>query len=118
MFDVTCSEYWKTHYVFDKSSVKKNKNIGKGAFNVIVINTIVPFLFVYGMKKNIEKYKEKAFSLLERLHVERNSIIDKWKELGMETKSAFSTQALLELKNEYCYKKKCLSCSIGNKILV
>jgi len=117
LFVSSCSEYWKTHYIFDKPSAKKDKNFGKSAFEIIVINTIVPFLFVYGMQKKNEKHKERALSLLEKLHGERNSIIDKWGECGLPVKSAYHTQALLELKKEYCDQKKCLFCSIGNSIL-
>lgn len=117
LFVISCSEYWQTHYVFDKPSAKKDKNFGKSAFEIIVINTIVPFLFVYGMQKKNEKYKERALVHLEKLHGEKNSIIDKWGKCSMPVKSAYHTQALLELKKEYCDQKKCLSCSIGNKIL-
>jgi hypothetical protein len=82
-----------------------------------LINTIIPFLFVYGKQKNEEKYIEKALNFLEDIAGESNSIITKWESLNMSAKSSYSTQALLQLKNEYCNHKKCLSCSIGNYLL-
>lgn len=117
MMNVDVSEYWKTHYVIDKISAYNTKQLGDEAMNNIIINTIVPFLFVYGKQKGEEKYIERALQFLEQIKGEQNSIITKWEGLNLPVKNAYSTQALLQLKNEYCSKKKCLSCSIGNYLL-
>ncbi len=117
MFELKLSNYWQTHYVFDKESVKRNKSLGRNAIHLFIINTITPFLFLYGKWKDEEDYKDRAFQLLEEVPAEKNSIISKWEELGMLPKSAYETQALLQLKNEYCSKKRCLECSIGCGIL-
>ncbi|NTW32111.1 MAG: DUF2851 family protein [Bacteroidetes bacterium] len=117
LFNVECSDYWQNHYVFGKESPKRSKKFGKPSIDNIVINTIVPFLFVYGINKNDGKYKDRAVKFLEQLEGEKNNIISKWKLLDVPTKTAFSTQSLLELKNNYCKNKKCLSCGIGNFLL-
>lgn len=117
LMDVDVSEYWQTHYVFDKASKSKTKHLGDEAINNIVINTVVPFLFVYGKQKNDEKYCERALQFLEQTPGENNSIINKWEGLKIPVKTAYSTQALLQLKNEYCNFKKCLNCSVGNYLL-
>ena len=117
LMNINVSDYWETHYVFDKSSKRKMKHLGDAAIHSILINTIIPFLFVYGKQKNEEKYIEKALNFLEDIAGESNSIITKWESLNMSAKSSYSTQALLQLKNEYCNHKKCLSCSIGNYLL-
>ena len=117
LFSVEPSPYWLTHYLFDKESPKRSKKLGKTAIHLIIINTIVPFLFLYGNTRNEEAYKQTAFRLLEALKPEKNSIINGWRKLGMEPQSAYQTQALIHLKNEYCNRKKCLECSIGAAIL-
>jgi hypothetical protein len=117
LMNVDVSEYWKTHYVFDNSSLLNTKHLGEDAVNNIIINTVVPFLFVYGKQKGEEKYVDRALNFLEQTKGESNSIIGKWKTLKMPVKTAYSTQGLLQLKNEYCDHKKCLSCSIGNYLL-
>lgn len=117
LFEVKLSDYWLTHYVFDKKSVKRNKTLGKNTVHLLLINTIVPFLFLYGKMKGEESIKDKALKLLEEVPPERNSTISKWNELGMLPKSAYQTQALLQLKNNYCKHKQCLNCSIGDSIL-
>lgn len=116
-FEINVSEYWQTHYTFNKVSTQKSKHLGEDAINILVINTIIPFLFVYGKQKSEEAFVDKALKLLEDLPAEANSIIAKWFFLNIPIKSAYDSQALLQLKNECCNFKKCLNCQIGNYLL-
>ena len=117
LFKIEPSDYWKTHYTFDNESEEKPKKLGKTAIHLFIINTIAPFLFVYGRQKAESAFQDKALALLESLKPEKNSIIDGWKNLGVKPESAAQTQALLQLKNEYCNQKRCLECSVGAAIL-
>lgn len=117
LFETETTEYWQTHYRFDKLSPRRKKKLGSDSINTIIINTIVPFLFIFGKEKSEEKYYDRALSFLEKLSPENNSIISKWKSIGVPAKSSYETQALLQLKNEYCSKKRCLECSVGNALL-
>lgn len=117
LFSVTASEYWNTHYIFDKSSGNKIKYLGAETVQKIIVNSLVPFLFVYGKQKGNLLYQERALKFLETLPHEENSITKYFQKLNFENKSAAASQSLLELKNEYCDKKKCLYCSIGNHLL-
>lgn len=117
LFDVATSEYWETHYRFNKTSGKFKKSLGETAFHNMVINTIVPMLFVYGDQHLDQAMKDRALRLLESLPPESNQIIKKWNELGIDSQSAFETQALIQLKNCYCEIKKCLHCQMGAKII-
>jgi len=113
------SEYWDTHYRFNKiSEENKPKVLGETAFNNLVINTIVPMLFVYGDQHLDQAMKDRALSLLEKLAPEENQIIRKWNDSGIESRSAFETQALLQLKSKYCDVKRCLNCQLGAKIII
>ncbi len=117
LFDVKLSNYWWTHYSFGKESPRKQKALGRDTIHLIVINTIAPFLFLYGQRKGETRFQEKALEFLENLRPENNAVISRWKELSMPADSAFHTQALLQLKNEYCDHRRCLECAIGNAIL-
>jgi hypothetical protein len=117
LLETETSEYWQTHYRFDKISPKRKKKLGSDSINTIIINTIIPFLFIYGKQKREEKFCDNALSFLEKLSPENNSIISKWRSIGIPAKSSYETQALLQLKNEYCSQKKCLSCGVGNFLL-
>ena len=117
LLTVEISEYWHTHYVFDKPSKKRIKTLGTNTIHLLVMNAIVPCLFLYGTQKDAEEYKDKALALLEELPAEKNAIISQWERLGMRPNSAYQTQALLQLKKEYCTKQRCLECAVGNRIL-
>ena len=116
IFDVAVSEYWQTHYTFDKESPKRTKKLSAGFIELIMINTIIPLQFAY-FKNRDEEVQEKLIGMLHEIQPEKNIIIDKFKGLGLSVKNAFETQSLLQLKNEYCNLKKCLSCSIGIQLL-
>ena len=116
-FDITGNDYWHYHYRFDQESAFKKKKLGRSMINNIIINTISPVLFAYGNYHSEQKYKDKALKFLEETSPEINSITKGFQNLGIENKNAFDSQALIELKNEYCSKKRCLECGVGNTIL-
>jgi Protein of unknown function (DUF2851) len=116
-FDVTANDYWHYHYHFSEASAFKKKKLGTAMIDNIIINTVAPVLFAYGSYHDENKYKEKALKWLEQTAAESNSITKGFQQLGIENKNAFDSQALIELKNEYCSKKRCLDCSVGNALL-
>lgn len=116
-FQVEVSEYWLSHFVFDKPAPASEKTIGKTTFHLIIINTIAPFLFLYGKMHADDSCKDKAIRLLEDTPPEQNVVIENWKKLGMSPQSAYQTQALLQLKNSHCARQDCLKCAIGSAIL-
>ncbi len=118
LFNTTASEYWDSHYQFDiPAGQKRKKRIGKTTQDVLLINAVVPLLFIYAQKRDDVEGKQFALHLLDKIPAEKNSITKKWQTLGLPLSSAFHSQALLQLKKEYCDKKKCLHCKIGNAIL-
>jgi hypothetical protein len=117
LFVSELSEYWLMHYHFEKVSVKKTKYLGLQAKQILLINVVVPLFFAYGKKKNSEQYIERAIRLLESLKPESNYIITTFSRAGISIENACDTQALIQLKREYCEKKKCIFCRIGHKLL-
>ena len=117
-FENKTNEYWETHFAFGKASTKRNTRLSQSAIDLIITNAIVPFMFIYGKMNSKPDVQSKALEIINELKAEKNGIIEKWRELGFETKSAADTQALLELYNGYCSVKKCLFCNIGNKLLL
>ena len=116
IFDVSASNYWQNHYQFDKESPKKKKSLSKSFIDLIIINTIIPIQFAYA-KSQGKEISEDLIQLLEDVAPEKNSILDKFDSFGIKSKNAFETQSLLQLKNEYCNKSRCLECAIGMKLL-
>ncbi len=116
-FEVGVSEYWLTHYTFGVESKKKPKALGAGSFDLILINTIVPFLYVYGKRKGDEGFINRALLFLQHTKAENNGIVRRWSATGVKASNAAHSQALLTLKKDYCDGVRCLNCAIGTKIL-
>ena len=117
LLNVTANDYWHYHYVFDETSAFRKKRLGEQMINNILINTIVPVLFAYGLHHNEQQYKDKAIAWLEEISPEKNVITKGFEELKFSNKNSFDSQAYIQLKNEYCNNKRCLECSIGNSLL-
>jgi hypothetical protein len=116
LFDISISDYWQTHYQFDKESPKKKKQFSKSFIDLLIINTIIPIQFAYA-KSQGKEVSEAIVALLKEMAPEKNVIIQKFENFGVTAKSAFKTQSLLQLKNEYCNQGKCLQCAIGIQLL-
>lgn len=113
---VTANDYWHYHYRFDEATVYQPKHLGKQMAENILINTIIPLLFAYGLYTSEEHYKEKAIQWLYELPAEQNQVTRQWKRTGISNHSSLDSQALLELTNHYCQNKRCLECAVGNGI--
>ncbi|HTQ63362.1 MAG TPA: DUF2851 family protein [Puia sp.] len=114
---VTVSDYWMTHYVFEEVSPVKNKTLGDQMKQNIIINSLVPVLYTYGIIHQLEAIKNKSISWLESMLPEKNSVMEEWNKINVEAKNSFDSQALLELKTHYCDRRRCLECAIGNALL-
>jgi hypothetical protein len=117
IFRVTSSDYWNNHFIFGKKSSSHAKNTGDQALDILLINAIIPVIYTFGKTREDHIYKEKAVNLLDNISPETNSIIKEWKSAGVEVPSAFFSQALIRLRNEYCKKRLCLNCRIGCKLI-
>ncbi len=117
LLNVTANDFWHYHYQIHTTSSYKPKVLGEPMAENILINTVVPVVFAYGLYHNNQAYKDKAMEWLMQAKGEQNSIIQKWKSFGVTAENALQTQALLELKKQYCDRRKCLDCAVGNKIL-
>jgi hypothetical protein len=116
LFDLHVNPFWKTHYTFNKVSKPSSKKITKQFVDLLLINTIIPLKFLY--QKNRGEVNENEFlELLQKIKPEKNNIISKFDGIGVKAKNGYETQALLELKNNYCTKKRCLDCVIGSRLL-
>ena len=111
------SEYWLTHYTFGGSSPSRPKALSNTSLDLLIINTVVTFLYAYGLHKGNRVLCARAGSFLEELKAENNYITRMWEQCGMKASNAADSQALIQLKKEYCDKKKCLYCRIGYEYL-
>lgn len=116
IFNVSASDYWNEHYQFDRQSHRKEKKLTNTFIDLLLINTVVPLKFAYAAYVGND-ISEEVVQLLSEIPAEKNIIIDKFRDFGIVVNNAYETQALLQLKNEYCNKKRCLECGIGLELM-
>jgi len=116
IFNIQVLPYWQTHYTFDKESAKKRKVLTASFKDLVLINTIIPFRFAYA-KSTGREISEEVITLLKAVAPEKNAIIDRFRSFKVEAASAYDSQSLLQLRNEYCEHKRCLQCALGLELL-
>jgi hypothetical protein len=117
LFEITASSYWNDHFVFGSGSKGVSKKTGSQATDILLINAVVPLLFVYGKNRGLPEYSDRALSLLDQIKAEQNTIIDEWSLAGINAESALTSQALIQLRDNYCKKRRCLDCRVGFRLI-
>lgn len=116
LFDVVASRFWDTHYHFSSVSAPRKKRLSKAFIDLLIVNTLVPLLFCYGKITGTEN-QDTIFALMRSVKKEENTIVSKFNALNPIAENALHSQALIELKSNYCDKKRCLQCAVGNRLL-
>ena len=116
LFSVCASKYWETHYQFDKESPKKKKSLSSNFVDLLFVNSVLPLQFAYSNYQGTDK-TEDLLDLMKQLKAESNAVISKFNTIGIPTENTFQTQALLQLKKNYCEMNRCLQCQIGIHLL-
>ncbi|MCC4214013.1 DUF2851 family protein [Leeuwenhoekiella parthenopeia] len=113
---VKASAYWETHYTFGKPHAARAKKLTAGFTDILLINTLIPVKFAYARSRGLE-IEEDLLSLLTQIPLEQNSLVAGFETLRKFDKDALHSQALIQLKQQYCDPNKCLHCGLGNFLL-
>ncbi len=111
------SEYWQKHYKFSSETEKGISKIGDSSVESLIINAIIPIWVSYSKTRSDDSYMDRAMRILEDISPENNKITRFWKNYSFPNNNAFDSQALIQLYNNYCNKRKCLKCNIGVSIV-
>lgn len=117
LFEVELSGYWTKHYTFGKPNERATATLSRSSIDIILINTVAPLLYAYGELTGNYEMTDKAIKLLEDLRAESNSIVSHFVSYGIDCPDALTSQALVQLKREYCDARKCIYCKIGHHLL-
>ena len=115
--NVRPADYWTVHYSFGKPSARRTGSLSRATLDLLVLNTVVPFFYAYGLYRADDALCDRALRFLETLQPENNRIIRSWAEAGLAVQSAADSQAVLQLQKEYCDKRDCLRCRFGYEYL-
>jgi Protein of unknown function (DUF2851) len=116
-FEISPSQYWQTHYRFGKKAKALVYDFGADSTNMVIINSVVPLLVAYGKAKDDWNLVDRAVNILQNIPAEKNRILTLWKDLGYTSNTAFDSQGLIELYQNFCQRRQCLNCAIGSAIL-
>lgn len=117
LFEVELSGYWTKHYTFGKPNERATATLSRSSIDIILINTVAPLLYAYGELTGNYEMTDKSIKLLEDLRAESNSIVSHFVAYGIDCPDALTSQALVQLKREYCDARKCIYCKIGHHLL-
>lgn len=93
--------------------------MSESTLNLLIINTINPIRVAYALFHGDDACQtmEKAVDLLESLPAERNRLTDTFTRIGLRCDDAFTSQAMIQLRRQYCECHKCLYCRFGHRAL-
>lgn len=110
LIDTTLEGYWSNHACLGGTETWGNGGMKQRQMDVIIINAVIPLLYIYGKHRNDTAACDKAEELLHQLKGEENSITRKWADRGMPVCCAADSQAILQLERKYCRMHNCLEC--------
>ena len=117
IFRIEASDFWKTHYTFEKEHPGRSKKLTDSFIDLLLINTIIPLQFSY-LKHTGKDDPSQVLNLIQEIKAEKNTVINKFNKIRPKIAlSAMQSQALLHMKTAYCDKNACLNCAIGSKLI-
>lgn len=117
LFQSPMTGYWANHYSIGVPSSRVMEVLSQLSINILIINAVVPLVYAYGAKRGDEAMCERAMQMLQQLPAERNSVVDMFVNAGIKCRDALTSQAMVQLRREYCEAHKCLYCRIGHRML-
>ena len=117
IFTVKSTDYWTTHYRPSHTSERHGCQLSPSSIDLLIINTVVPFLFLYAQTSHDPDLQEQTLDLLRQLRAERNNKVGKLTDLHFPCPDAYTSQALIQLHDNYCLRKDCLRCQLAHLYL-
>lgn len=117
IFSIKASPYWQNHYRLGSRTEQHGCQLSTTSIDLLIINTVVPFLFLYAQTTHDIDLQEKTLDLLRQLRAEQNHKTQKFTSAQFPCPDAYTSQALIQLHDNYCLRKDCLRCQIAHQYL-
>lgn len=117
VFNEPLTGYWASHFTFGAGSERTFETLSRSSTDILLINVAAPMLMAYGTLHGDDEAGDKAIALLHEIPAESNSIVTLFANAGLGCRDAFTSQALIQLRKNYCLTRKCLYCRLGHRLL-
>lgn len=117
LFSGKASDYWATNFVPRSKNFEIGRRVGSFKSDIMGINLVVPMMYAYGRYSNSDRLIDRSLQLLERIPAENNRYIATWNSSNYSAKTAFDSQALLQLSKEYCERSRCAECPLARVLI-
>ncbi|MDE6467351.1 MAG: DUF2851 family protein, partial [Muribaculaceae bacterium] len=117
LFDFELNPFWQRRYSFETEAAHPIKTLGKSSVNSLIINVVAPVLHAYGIATGHTDLCAAAVDILHAVEPENNTFVRMFTSAGIDCPDAFTSQALVQQRRNYCETRKCLYCRIGHRYL-
>lgn len=114
---VRMSTLLETKNVDNLRTLLRQPGLSKKSADLLIVNTVVPLLYAYGQSRQMPELQERAIELLQAIPAEENYIMRQWKACSITVDTAADSQALIQLKRNYCDRRDCLRCRFAYEYL-
>lgn len=117
LFESDISPYWQNHYAPGKVKAQRQLQLSKEGIYNIIINSVIPLWVWEGFRSEDSIFIDRSEALLKEMPFENNKYTRIYDALAPPNKNAFHSQAAYYQAKEYCEKKQCVQCKIGQRLL-
>ena len=117
-FEVPLSGFWATRYTFGRNGGGATpKALTESSIDRLMINVAIPLVLARATSRGDVATMRLVPDMLASFRAEDNKDVRLFSSAGITCRNAFDSQALIELRRNYCEKNKCMYCRFGHKML-
>lgn len=116
-FDLPLTGFWATRYTFSNISRGATpKVLSASSIDRLMINVVIPLMLARATSRADLTTMEALPELLRTFQAEDNKDVRLFVGAGINCHDAFDSQALIQLRREYCERNKCIFCRFGHRM--
>lgn len=115
-FDLPLTGFWATRFTFGPGHGATPKVLSAASVDRLMINVVLPLMLARATARGDVATMEIIPELLRTLPAEDNRDVRLFAGAGLSCADAFDTQAVIQLRREYCERNKCIYCRFGHRM--
>lgn len=112
--------YWRRSFTFRNfigDEVNTPVTLSHTSVESLIINVVAPLSYAWGQARGDYAALDRAAGLLQSLPPEHNRMTAPFENIGVKLTCALESQALIQVRTNYCDESKCLYCRVGHDML-